>query len=407
MRHLHCRGKPMAACTAAFLLVVMLHCAAAKDLRQVTEPKTPASCTSLKGTGKDETTVIQKALNECAKGKAVHLASGTFVSGPITIPSGVSLWVDSGVTLKASLYTADYDLKERECVTAEMRGGSCKPFITMKNAVGSGIYGKGTIDGQGSVTLMGRSHSWWQLSEISRSMATKQTPPRLIQIDNSKDITLHQITLKNSPNFHVVASDTDGFTVWGVTIDTPASTHNTDGIDPMGARNVTIANCKISTGDDNVAIKAGSAPTQHVSIVDNEFGAGHGMSIGSEVVHGVSDVYVSNLIMDGTTNGLRIKSDRSRGGLVTGITYYDVSMRNVANPIVLTTEYSATATGNYIPEFRDITFEKVVVSTVGKYTLDGYSDAKPVQAIFQDVVVKKGSTWVIKHAKITGKWTED
>ncbi len=144
----------------------------------------------------------------------------------------------------------------------------------------------------------------------------------------------------------------------GITIDTPASARNTDGVDPMGSSNVTLSHSTISTGDDNVAIKAGDRGTSHISILDNHFGAGHGMSIGSEVNKGVSDVTVNGLIFDSTTNGLRIKSDRSRGGLVTGVTFNNICMQNVKNPISLDTHYNIDAAGQLIPEFRNILFQQ-------------------------------------------------
>nr|ANJ43583.1 glycoside hydrolase family 28 [Extatosoma tiaratum] len=388
------------------LSLAILHGAVAKDLRSVSEPKIPAACTSLSGTGKEETAVIQKALTSCSKGKAVRLASGTFISGPLTIPSGVGLWVDSGATLKASTNPKDFDAGKSTCGTLDNDGKGCKPFITIKGATGTGIYGKGTIDGQGGQTMTGKGESWWQLARDAQTKKKKQNAPRLIQIDNSKDITLYLITLKNSPNFHVASKSTNGFTAWGVTINTPETARNTDGIDPMGSQNITIAHCNIATGDDNVAIKAGNAPTRHVSILNNKFGVGHGMSIGSEVNDGVSDVTVTALTLDGTTNGLRIKSDKSRGGLVTGVTYTNVCMRNVQNPIVLDTQYSSNG-GNHIPVFKGITFNNVKVLTAGKYTFDGISDANPVEATLNNVHIKSGSTWVTKHAKISGKYAED
>nr|ANJ43627.1 glycoside hydrolase family 28 [Peruphasma schultei] len=388
------------------LVAAVLHGATGRDLRQVSEPKIPASCVSLKGNGGDETSAIQKALNSCAKGKTVHLASGTFVSGPLTIPSGVGLWIDSGAVLKASTNPKAFDTGKNLCGTLSSSSSGCNPFIHMKGATGSGIYGKGSIDGQGGVKMTGKSISWWELAHEAQVKNTNQNCPRLIEIDNSKDITLYQITLKNSPNFHVVTSQTIGFTAWGVTINTPANARNTDGIDPAGSQNVTIAHCSISTGDDNVAIKAGNAATKHVSITNNVFGSGHGMSIGSEVNSGVSDVTVTSLTLRGTTNGLRIKSDRSRGGLVTGVTYSNVCMRNVANPIVLDTQYSKTASGNHIPVFNGITFQNIEVLTAGKFTFDGFSDAQPIQATLNNVHITKGSSWVTSHAKISGKYVE-
>ncbi|KAJ8891364.1 hypothetical protein PR048_010880 [Dryococelus australis] len=391
----------------AVLLVASLQYAASRDLRQVSEPKIPASCESLRGNGGDETSVLQKALNSCAKGRVVHLASGTFVSGPLTIPSGVGLWIDSGVVLKASTNAKLYDKGKNLCGTVNKEYYGCNPFIHMVNAVGSGIYGKGTIDGQGGVKLVGKSETWWELAHEAQVKNLNQNNPFLIEIDNSRDITLYQITIKNGPNFQVVVSQTNGFTAWGVTIDTPASARNTDGIDPAGSQNVTIAHCSISTGDDNVAIKATSAPSKYISITNNHFGRGHGMSIGSDIKDGVSDVTVTTLTLDGTDNGLRIKSDRSRGGLVTGITYTDVCMEKVAHPIILDTDYSHTATGNLIPEYRNIVFNNIKVLTTGTFTFDGFSDQKPIQLTLNNVHIKKGSKWVMKHAKISGKYAED
>nr|ANJ43588.1 glycoside hydrolase family 28 [Extatosoma tiaratum] len=391
----------------AVLLVASIHGAAARDLRQVSEPKIPASCVSLRGSGGDETSVLQKALSSCAKGRVVHLASGTFVSGPLTIPSGVGLWVDSGAVLKASTNAKLYDKGKNLCGTVNKEYYGCNPFIHMVNAVGSGIYGKGTIDGQGGVKLVGKSETWWDLAHEAQVKNLNQNNPFLIQIDNSRDITLYQITIKNGPNFQVVVSDTNGFTAWGVTIDTPASARNTDGIDPAGSQNVTITHCSISTGDDNVAIKASSGASRYISITNNHFGRGHGMSIGSETTKGVSDVTVTTLTLDGTDNGLRIKSDRSRGGLVTGVTYTDVCMEKVAHPIILDTDYSHTASGNLIPEYRNIVFNNIKVLTAGTFTFDGFSDQKPIQATLNDVHIKKGSKWVTKYAKISGKYAED
>nr|ANJ43629.1 glycoside hydrolase family 28 [Peruphasma schultei] len=390
------------------LVTAVLHRTTGRDLRQVSEPKIPASCVSLTGNGGDETSTIQKALHSCAKGRTVRLASGTFVSGPLTIPSGVGLWIDSGAILKASTNAKLYDKGKNLCGTVNIEYRGCNSFISMQNAVGSGIYGKGTIDGQGGVKLVGKSQSWWDLSHEAQVQKKNENNPFLIEIQNSRDITLYQITIKNGPNFQVIVGRTDGFTAWGVTIDTPPSARNTDGIDPASSHNVTIAHCSISTGDDNVAIKASSgAPSSHMSIINNHFGRGHGMSIGSDINNGVSDVTVTSLTLRNTDNGLRIKSDRSRGGLVTDVTYTDVCMQGVKNPIILDTAYSKTASGNLIPVFKKITFNNIRVLTKGTFTFDGFSDAQPIEVNLNNVHIKKGSKWAASHAHINGKYAED
>lgn len=390
---------------AATLVMLSAFGVQAGDTRTVTEPVSPPSCQTLYASGTDATQAIQTALNTCARGKMVHLAASknadTFYSGPLTLPSGVSLAVDKGVTLMAIANPARFDAGKQTCGTMDNSGKGCNPFIRIKNAAGSGIYGQGTVDGQGGAAMAGRNQTWWQLAKEAQKSDSKQNAPRLIQIDNSSDITLYQITLKNAPNFHVVGNRSNGLTLWGITIDTPASARNTDGFDPMGSTNVTLTHSVISAGDDNVAIKAGNAPTAHISIVDNHFGAGHGMSIGSEVNEGVSDVDVNMLTLNGTTNGLRIKSDRSRGGPVTAVTYRNICMENVKNPIVLDTRYESKA-GHLLPVFRDITFDNVKVLTAGTLTFQGDSDSNPIVATMKNVMLASHSVLNQKYAIIQG-----
>jgi polygalacturonase len=118
--------------------------------------------------------------------------------------------------------------------------------------------GDGTIDGRGGEKILGKNVTWWDLAEQARNGGRQQVP-RIIVTDTADNFTLYRITLKNSPNFHVVYNHGDGFTVWGLKIDTPKrGARNTDGVDPgAGSKNITITHSYIRTGDDNVAIKGG------------------------------------------------------------------------------------------------------------------------------------------------------
>ncbi|XP_063241090.1 endo-polygalacturonase-like [Bacillus rossius redtenbacheri] len=388
---------------AIFTILALVHIGHAQDLRKVSEPKTPQTCISLKASGKDDTEIIQKALNSCTKGKAVELASGTFNSGHLTIPSGVSLVVDSGVTLKAIPNPKLYGTGS--CGTVSTHG-SCNPFIAIYGAKGSGIYGKGTIDGQGNQKLTGTSTTWWDLSHIALVEGKNQNNPRLINIRDSEDITIHQITLKNSPLFNIATSNTNGFTAWGVTIEAPASARNTDAIDPTGSQNVTIAHCNISVGDDNVAISSLHGPSRHISILNNHFGSGNGMSIGSGTLYGISDVLVSGLTFVGSLNGVHIKSSSLNGGLVTRITYNNLCVSGVMKPIDLDMRYM-NYTGSHVPHYSDITFNHMKVVTKGRFKFHGISSSNEVSATLNDVHITKGSIWDKSYASIKGSAKED
>nr|ANJ43632.1 glycoside hydrolase family 28 [Peruphasma schultei] len=392
--------------SATFVILVLIHTGSGRDLRNVTEPKIPPSCTRLTGNGVDDTNTIQRALDKCSKGKAVELSSGTFYSGPLTIPSGVGLHIPEGVTLKASTTAALYDMGDNKCGTIDDLGLGCKPFITILRATGSGIYGKGVINGRGDTRMTGSNMTWWHLAREALAVRKLQNNPRLIQINDSVDITVYQITLMNSPFYHLTTSETYGFTVWGITISAPTSALNSDGIDPVGSQNVTIAYCNVTTGDDNIGIKALTAPSRHTSVFNNFFGHGDGLAIGSETNFGVSDVTVSNLTINNAHNGIYIKSNSFRGGLVTDVLFENVCINNVQWPINLDTRYYHM-TGSGVPSFRNITIRNVKVLTNGTFIFHGVSNSNPIEVTFDDVHIKKGFTFFESYTQFTGTWVED
>jgi polygalacturonase len=382
--------------------LVLCGALSAQDRRTVSEPRIPsAQCAVLKaglsapgGILADETKLdtarVQQAIDACASG-AVELAKdgarNIFLVAPITLKAGVTLVVDAGVGVFASRNPRDYDVDPGSCGVVNEKGHGCRPLILADRAPGSGIMGDGSIDGRGGAKLTGQNVTWWDLAHTAKVTDQQQSCPRLVVARQSDNFTLYNVTLRNSPNFHVSVERTDGFTAWGVKIRTPKTARNTDGIDPSSSTNVTIAHCSIATGDDNVAIKAGSnGPATHMSIEHDHFYSGHGMSIGSETNGGASAIRVSDLTIDGADNGIRIKSDRSRGGLVRDIVYENVCLREVKNPILLTTTYTLHS-GEKIPVYRDIVLRNVRSVTPGRVTVTGLDDEHKISVEFEDVSV--------------------
>ncbi len=395
-----------------------------------------------------DTARIQAAIGGCAAG-AVKLAVDphdathtAFLSGPLVLKSNVVLLVDEGVTLFASRNPADYDKGAGDCGHSTTTSSGCKPFISAQGTsasspiVNAGIMGTGTIDGLGGEPMVGGygtdpDASWWDYANATGGTFSN---PRLVDVGYAKNFTLYQITLQNSPKFHV-GLESDGFMVWGVTIHTPsratnsvgrvlspAKARNTDGIDPYNANDGSIVFSTISTGDDQIALKCGeanpagaTASCHDITIAHNHFGTGHGMSIGSETNGGKSDgtgvgldgLHVYDLSIDGLVpnggagnvnlNGLRIKSDRSRGGIVRNVRYEDVCMRGLANPILLNPNYDSSASGTAYPTFAGVTMKNVRhVDCSGNapvpapvVTLNGY-DATHLSTVTLDGVVVDG-----------------
>lgn len=390
------------------LLLALPLMAAAQDQRTVREPNVPAVCQLVSASLQEsdlqrqqatapDTFRLQQALEQCPEGQAVRLRASAgkvyFLSGPLSIRRNVSLLIDAGVTLAASRLAADYDKGEGRCGSVDAKGRACKTFLSFEKTRGAGIYGDGIIDGQGGQKLIGQTESWWELARRAQREDKHQNVPRLIEFNQASEAVLHKIWLRNSANFHVSLNQVDGFTAWGVHIDTPANARNTDGIDPISSRNITITHSFIRTGDDNVAIKAGTnGPSENISVIDNHFYSGHGMSIGSETQSAVRNVLVKQLRIDGATSGLRIKSDVSRGGQVGPVRYEQVCIKNSKTPLDFDSFYGKRASGNLIPEYGPVTLEQVHVLTPGRLVFRAYDAAHPLKLALKQVYLPAGSS---------------
>lgn len=388
----------------------------AQDERAVVEPVIPMSCTvlpaKLTAAGNQlpdgaenqlDTARVQQAIDHCAAGSAVELKSdgahNAFLSGPLQLRNGVTLLVDRGVTLYASRNPRLYDITSGLCGTVSEAGHGCKPLISVKDVKNAAVMGDGTIDGQGGANVLGESFTWWQLAQAAHREKRRQNCPRLIVADHADGFVLYRITLHNSPNFHVVVQNTDGFTAWGVHIQSPTvrgtPALNTDGIDPGSSTNITVTHSWIDSGDDNIAIKTG---VTHMSVLDNHFYEGHGMSIGSETYSGDSYLLVDGLTEDGTTNGIRVKSNDAKGGLVHDLTYRNIGMRNVRMPIAISPFYNDTPfesfvdpeiPGKRIPDYKNIRIENVTDVTPGDVLIAG-KDANHITEVLLNGVTIQG-----------------
>jgi hypothetical protein len=403
------RTRLAAGLSGYVVLLALAQVAAAQatgDSRTVTEPAFPAACSTLTATKTIssnepssetlDTTAIQNALNACASGKAVELVAGSgnnaFVMGPITIPSGVTLLVDGGVTVFASRNPADYQIgtpssTQDTCGTDGPNGNGCNNLITVGASTGSGLMGYGVIEGRGWDPLLvggvAQIYSWWDLARAAGS-GNSQNNFIMLQASKASSFTLYKITLRNPAMFHVKYNGTaSGFTVWGLKIITPYFARNTDGIDPGDSvTNVTITHSSLSDGDDNVAMGSAHGQSGNMSVTYDNTYSGHGVSIGSYTNGGLSNVLVDHVnqygtAVDSNATGLRIKSAADRGGLVQNITYSNLCMENESYAIVINPTYN-TNTGTEYPQFSNILYQNVHVlspgSVNGKLQLDGLSN---------------------------------
>ena len=389
-----------------------------------------------------DTAAIQKALDACkTSGGTVEFPAGTYLSQPLKIYSKTTFQLDAGATLLASTNQMDFMKTPGDWLKAKS-GGDFLPFIGGKDLTDVTFTGSGVIDGNGA--------AWWGEAEKARQIKSGYTLPRpnLIVIERSKNLRMENITLQNSPKFHFVPTDCEDVVITNVTILAPERAANTDAIDPSGRRYL-ITHCKIDVGDDNIAIKAGKKIPGHdfqsedFLITDCTFLHGHGMSIGSETAGGVRNIRVKNCTFENTENGIRIKSDTRRGGIVENLICDGITMKNVNPAITLTCVYqgtsagdakpssgaqtnSASGAGGNIPVYRNIRISNLTAtcpkaaglilglpeSCISNVVLENVkitaakpfsiSNAKGVQLKNVTVTVPKGEPFKLENAEVSG-----
>ncbi|GBG87347.1 hypothetical protein CBR_g45407 [Chara braunii] len=286
-----------------------------------------------KGDGKTlNTAAFQKAMYAVSKtkgGGVVYVPQGRWLTGSFNLTNHVTLFISKRATILGSQDEDDYPLIQplpSYGRSRERPGPRHSSLIHGENLQDVAITGKGTIDGQG--------HLWWSRFERRELRYSRGC---LIELQWTDGIIISGLTLKNSPFWTIHPVYCSHVYIHGLKIFSPSErAHNADGIDPDSCDDVLIQDCYISTGDDAIAVKSGwnqaglayNRPCKNIVIQSIVIDASHGVSIGSEISGGVSNVSVEHVRISGAQQGLRIKVAKGRGGYVRNVSFRDVWMLN-------------------------------------------------------------------------------
>ncbi len=340
--------------TGSFLLALTY--GAGAEPASTCDPKTYGA--KADGHTKD-THALQEAIDACAAkgGGTVTLTSGTYLSAPIVLKSHITLRLERGATLLGSPDQSDYS------ETDVFRQRDRQSLITANNATGITISGEGTVDGNGE--------PWWEIIRAQKAAhkTERLERPRLVVFDHCSNILLEGVTFQNSPSWQVVPYYSKDIIIRNIKVLAPANSPNTDGIDPFSSSRISIDHVLVDVGDDNVAIKSGQPgspgpddPSTDITIADCTFLHGHGLSIGSEIAGGVQNIHAARIHFKDTDNGVRVKSNRDRGGDIGNFEFHDLTMENVKVPLLISEYYPkipqndvAQPVTRLTPRFHDIT----------------------------------------------------
>ena len=290
--------------------------------------------------------VIQKTIDLCHEqgGGIVYFEPGVYPSGSIFVKENINLRVDKGVTLQGIAHESVYPIIDTRIAGIEMKWpAALVNIIDVENAA---ITGEGTIDGEGKYFW---DKFWNMFPEYDQNglrwaLDYDCQRPRLILVSDSKNITIKDVRLEEPGFWTVHLLYSENVTVDGIIIRNNIDGHgpSSDGIDIDSSSRILIQNCDIDCNDDNFCLKAGkdadglrvNRPTEYVVIRDCIARAGHGLiTFGSETSGGIRHIIAYNLEATGTLYGIRLKSARTRGGIIENIHIHDIVMDDVFVPV--------------------------------------------------------------------------
>ena len=240
--------------------------------------------------------------------------AGVWLCPPLNLTSNTVVYLESGSILKADVQAhwpslqplPNYRVSHDHPLQGKPRLAAFLGGFGVQNLTIGGE--NGTIDGSG--------HYWYALGNYGKNETHNR--PSLFECVYCTDMVLENVTFANSSwwTIHPVLSDrlhATQISIINPTIGDPLLVPNTDGFDPDSTSNVLLEDSYIAVNDDAVAIKAGwdcagydnPVASSNITIRNlNVWRGGGGISIGSEMSGGVSNVHVSNVLLQHGSFGM-------------------------------------------------------------------------------------------------------
>ncbi|KAJ0039876.1 hypothetical protein Pint_27331 [Pistacia integerrima] len=324
-------------------------------------------------------------------GSQLNVPAGTWLTGSFNLTSNFTLFLEKDAVILGSQDTDEWPIIEPLPSYGRGRerlGGRHISLIHGDGLTNVVITGQnGTIDGQGKI--------WW---DLWWNRTLQHTRGHLLELMNSHNILISNLTFRNSPFWTIHPVYCRNVIIRGMTILAPLNAPNTDGIDPDSCTNVCIEDCYIESGDDLVAVKSGwdqygiamARPSSNIIVrrVSGTTPTCSGVGIGSEMSGGIFNITIDHLHVWNSAAGVRINTDKGRGGYIANITISNITMDRVKVPIRFSRGSNDHPDDRWdpkaVPKVKGIYITNVVsVNSTKAPVLQGIKDAQ-----FEEICMK-------------------
>ncbi|KAJ0250094.1 Pectin lyase-like superfamily protein [Hirschfeldia incana] len=290
----------------------------------------------------------------------------------LLVPFGLTFVIHStiftGPCRSYQYFQVDGTIVPRDGPESWPSGFNKRQWLVFYRVKGMALIGSGVIDGRGQ--------KWWDLPCKPHRNINKTTTltgpcesPAALRFFMSSNLSIKGVTIQNSPQFHMTFDGCHEVHIGSLRITSPSSSPNTDGIHIDNSNSVEIHNSVISNGDDCISMGSGS---YNIDIRNLTCGpGGHGISIGSLGNQNsracVSNVTVRDSFIKFSDNGVRIKTWQGGSGSVSDVTFNNIQMDTVRNPIIIDQYY---CTNKNCPNKTNAVFVNDIVYQSIKGTYD-------------------------------------
>lgn len=258
----------------------------------------------------NDASAIQSAIDDAHEhggGRVLVPAGATYLSGSLTLKSGVDLHIEVGATLQAS---GDWnDITARHVVSALSSGVVTESsqqsgmFLTARGAHDVAVTGRGTIDGGG------RFYVLEDLGPIYRMPVNR--PFTLFFIDCT-DVHLEDTLYRDGALWTVRLTGCESVLIHAIRIRGDMKLPNADGIDIDRCRNVRISDCDIRCPDDAISLKTceefpDSGPCENITVTNCVLETrSSALVVGVDALAPIRNVVFSNCVIVNSHRGLSV-----------------------------------------------------------------------------------------------------
>jgi polygalacturonase len=325
----------------------------------------------------NNTAAIQKAIDSAAAsgGGQVMVPKGKFVTGVITLRSGVELFVSPTAELLGSTKRSDYGTVRASAL------------IVAENQHNISITGGGTIDGRGREVVADvdrmlkegtlQDPQWQTVNPWGQKRSAEFNRPHLLTFKNCDQVTIKDVLFKDAACWVQTYSECSNLIIKNIRVKSTAY-YNNDGIDIADCRNVKVTGCNVDADDDGICLKSHNPNTFCDSIEISDCiirSSASALKFGTASHGGFKHITVKNLSISNTFRSA-IALESVDGGILDDVTIENIKVKNTGNAIFIRLGHRNTKAP--IGKVRNIKISNVMVEVPAGKPDKGYEMEGPV-----------------------------